>query len=169
MLAALWNNLAFPDGATAEGLIPSMPPEVVAPLRELRAVTKRMGGALAVGDTLGTGPNDPAEATLGIILRAVGLPSDLRAAQVALWLADLDILDRVKSDLAATFHADIRNFILSPGFSDAVLRAKPDIAANARTLNEMLRDQFPEPPPVTVDLLENMARQALLSAGSSCL
>src|SRR5258707_4260622 len=127
MLAALWTDLKFQDGATAEGLIPHLPPEVSAPLKELRIATKRVGGAVAAGDTLGTGPSDPAEATLGIILRAVGLPSDLRAAQVALWLASLDILDAVRSELGKTFHSYIRSFILSPRFSAAVLKAKPDL------------------------------------------
>jgi hypothetical protein len=162
MLAALWNNVAFADGATAEGLIPSIPPAVVAPLRELRAATQRAGGALAAGDTLGNGADDPAEATLGIILRAAGLPSDLRAAQVALWLADLSILDTVRLGLGATFDSDIRNFILSPRFGDAVLRAKPELAASQAELSMLLRAQFPEPPPMTVDLLETMGKKALL-------
>src|SRR6185436_8136766 len=99
MLAALWTNIEFPDGATAEGLIPHFPPEVSAPLKELRIAAKRAGGLVAAGDTLGTGPSDPAEATLGIILRATGLPSDLRAAQVAFWLDDTGILENVRSDL----------------------------------------------------------------------
>jgi hypothetical protein len=162
MLAALWTNIEFPDGATAEGLIPHLPSEVRAPLKELRNVTKRIGGVVAAGDTLGTGPSDPAEATLGILLRAVGLPRDLRAAQVALWLADLDILDAVREELGATFHTDIRNFILSPRFGAAVLKAKPDIAASANDLSTYLQSQFPEPPPVTVDRLETMARDALM-------
>ena len=72
MLAALWTNLQFPDGATAEGLVPNLSPEVSGPLKELRAAAKRLGGVLAAGDTLGSGPPDPAEATLGIILRATG-------------------------------------------------------------------------------------------------
>jgi hypothetical protein len=127
MLAALWTNLKFPDGATAEGLIPHLPAEVAAPLRELRTVTKRVDGAIAAGDSLGAGPADPAEATLGIILRAVGLPTDLRAAQVALWLADIGILDEVRRDLGPRFQTDIRNFILSPRFAAAVLKAKPDL------------------------------------------
>src|SRR5215216_4376812 len=75
MLAALWTNLEFPDGATAEGLAPRIPPEVAAPLKELRVAARRAGSSVAAGDTIGTGPSDPAEATLGIILRAVGLPS----------------------------------------------------------------------------------------------
>ena len=162
MLAALWTNLEFNDGATAEGLIPDLPPEVTAPLKELRTAAKRAGGVVAAGDTLGTGPSDPAEATLGIILRAVGLPSDLRAAQVALWLDSLDILEAVQTELGDKFHTDIRNFILSPRFGAAVLKAKSDLAASAQELRGLLQSQFPEPPPVTVDLLENIARQALM-------
>jgi hypothetical protein len=162
MLAALWTNLKFPNGATAEGLIPHLPAEVAAPLRELRALTKRVDGAIAAGDSLGTGPADPAEATLGIILRAVGLPTDLRAAQVALWLADLGILDKVRRDLGPRFQTDIRNFILSPRFAAAVLKAKPDLAHDARDLGSKLKSQFPEPPPVDVGLLEDMGRQALM-------
>jgi hypothetical protein len=162
MLAALWTNLQFSDGATAEGLIPHLPAEVAAPLKELRIVAKRVGGVVAAGDTLGTGPSDPAEATLGIILRAVGLPSDLRAAQVALWLADLDALDAVRLELGDRFQSDIRTFIVNPRFGAAVLKAKPDLAGSPTELRSLLQSQFPEPPPVTVDLLETMARQALM-------
>ena len=162
MVAALWTNLEFPDGATAEGLVHHLPPEVAAPLKELRIAAQRAGGGVAAGDTLGTGPSDPAEATLGIVLRAVGLPSDLRAAQVAFWLADLGVLDRVRASLDSTFDTDIRNFILSPRFGAAVLSAKPDLAGSSKELSGLLRSQFPEPPVVTVDLLETMVRQALM-------
>ena len=107
MLAALWTNLEFSDGATAEGLIHHLPPEVAAPLKELRIAAKRAGGVVAAGGTPGTGPSGPAEATLGIVLRAVGLPSDLRAAQVAFWLADHGILDSVRETLGSTFDTDV--------------------------------------------------------------
>lgn len=162
MLAALWANLEFPDGATAEGLIHHLPSEVAAPLKELRNAARRSGGVVAVGDTLGTGPSDPAEATLGIVLRAVGFPSDLRAAQVAFWLADLGILNSVRASLGSTFDTDVRNFILSPRFGATVLAAKPDLAGSSRELRGLLSSQFPEPPAVTVDLLETMVRRALM-------
>ena len=162
MLAALWTNLEFPDGATAEGLVHHLPPEVAAPLMELRIAARRAGGVVAAGDTLGTGPSDPVEATIGIVLRAVGLPSDLRAAQVAFWLADLGILDGVSASLGGTFDTDIRNFILSPRFSAAVIRAQPDLAGSSKELRDQLLSQFPEPPAVTVDLLETMVRRALM-------
>ena len=162
MLAALWTNLEFPNGATAEGLVHHLPSEVAAALKELRVAARRSGGVVAAGDTLGTGPSDPAEATLGIVLRTVGLPSDLRAAQVAFWLADLGVLDGVRASLGRTFDTDVRNFILSPRFSAAVLEAKPDLAGSSRELSGLLRSQFPEPPAVTVDLLETMVRRALM-------
>ena len=117
---------------------------------------------VSAGDTLGTGPSDPVEATIGIVLRAVGLPTDLRAAQVAFWLGDLGILGSVSASLGETFHTDIRNFILSPRFGAAVLEAKPDLAGSSKDLREQLRSQFPEPPAVTVDLLETMIRRALM-------
>jgi hypothetical protein len=44
MLGALWTNLPFDDGATAEGLIHGMPSEVRASLRELRANAARARG-----------------------------------------------------------------------------------------------------------------------------
>ena len=162
MVAALWTNLEFPDGATAEGLVHHLPQEVAAPLKELRIAAQRAGGGVAAGDTLGTGPSDPAEATLGIVLRAVGLPSDLRAAQVAFWLADLGVLEGVRASLGSTFDTDIRNFLLSPRFGAAVLGAKPDLAGSSKELSGLLRSQFPEPPVVTVDLLETMVRRALM-------
>jgi hypothetical protein len=162
MLAALWTNFSFPDGATAEGLIQHIPDDLAALLKEFRVAATRFDGVLAAGDTLGTGPSEPAEATLAILLRSVGLPTDLRAAQVALWLADLGILEQVQTTLGKNFDRQIRNFILDPGFAKAVLEAKPELADNPKNLSEKLRSQFPEPPPVTVDLLETMGRQALM-------
>ena len=162
MLAALWTDLEFADGARAQGLVHHLPADVTGPLHELQLTARRMGGVLAAGDTLGSGPDDPIEAVLGIILRAVGLPTDMRAAQVALWLADEGILDAVRSGLGVTFDNDIRNFVLSSRFHAAVLAAKPSLAADAEALRTDLRANFQQPPKVTVDLLKTMTRQALL-------
>src|SRR5205807_2948518 len=85
-----------------------------------------------------------------------------RAAQVAFWLDDTGILDAVRDDLGTGFETHIRNFILSPKFGASVLKAKPELAATSSELGSKLQSLFPEPPPVTVDLLESMARKALL-------
>lgn len=162
MLGALWTNLKFDDGAAAEGLIHNIPPDVRRSLVELRNAAKRAGGAVVAGDTLGTGPEDPAEATLQIILRAVGLPTSLRAARVALWLDDLGLLSAMREKLGETFDKDISSFILSPRFAPALHALKPDHATSEGALRNLLAEQFPEPPPVTVDVLETMTRQALM-------
>jgi hypothetical protein len=162
MLAALWTNLRFDDGAAAEGLVQHIPADVRSGLKELRAAAQRMGGVLAAGDTLGHGSGDPAEATLGIILRAVGLPTDVRAAQVAFWLAREGILNEVRNGLGSLFEQEIRTFILSGRFHHAVLKAKPTLAADGTALGQLLKTQFAQQPAVTVDLLETMARDALM-------
>lgn len=87
MLAALWTDIRFDDGARAEGLVPSLPADVRAALRELRGNATRLGvGLLVGGATLGAGASDPVKAVLGVVLRAVGLPatSDLRPMLAAL-------------------------------------------------------------------------------------
>jgi len=83
MLGALWTNLEFDDGATAEGLVQDIPPEVRAALRELRANAARLGGLLVGGTTLGRGVHDPVKAVLNVVFQATGLPSgsDIRPAR----------------------------------------------------------------------------------------
>ena len=46
MLAALWTDLKFDDGATAEGVVHELPSDVRAAFRELRGNGKRLGGLL---------------------------------------------------------------------------------------------------------------------------
>lgn len=162
MLAALWTNLRFPDGADAEGLVHDIPTNVKAGLRELAANASRSGGAVAGGDTLGYGSQDPVEAVLAIILKTAGLPTDLVAARVALWLDQQGILDVVRADLGDGFDREVRGFLLSDEFAPAVLKAKPSIAPDIDTLLNRLETSFGSKPEPTVDLLVEMGREALL-------
>src|ERR1700730_4356018 len=59
MLGALWTNIEFDDGATAEGLIHNMPSDVKAALRELRGNIRRVGPPVVGGSTLGRGSQHP--------------------------------------------------------------------------------------------------------------
>lgn len=161
MLVALWTDLEFPDGARAQGLVPHLPHDVTAALHELRQAARRMGGTLAAGDTLGSGSQNPIESTLGIVLRAVGLPTDLRSALVAFWLADEGILAAVRAKLGANFDRHIRNFVLSSDFANAVLAAKPGLAPDAVSLRALLKANFQQPPEPTVELLTTLTRRAL--------
>jgi hypothetical protein len=167
MLGALWTDLVFDDGATAEGLVHSLPPEVRAGLRELRANGKRLGGLIVGGGALGIGSQHPVKAVLEVILRAVGLPggTDMRPSLVALWLAKQGILDDVRSSLGDDFEDALREFLLDDRLAVAAWKAKPDIAADADTLMDRLGKEFEREPEPTVELLVEKAQQALTING----
>ena len=162
MLCALWTDQAFSDGSRPSALIPEPPAELVTELRALRSAAERAGGLHAAGGTLGGGADDPKLATLGIVLQSVGLPLDFRAARVAFWLADEGILDAVRTRLGEGFESAIRNFVLSTAFHQAVIAEKPSLAANARDLSDRLKDNFRQPPEITVNELSSTVRRALL-------
>jgi hypothetical protein len=163
MLGALWTNMEFDDGATAEGLIPSIPPEVRAALRELRTNAKRFGGLMVGGSTLGLGSQHPVKAVLEVILRAAGLPggADLRPSLVALWLAKQDILNQVRTSIGDDFEDALREFLLDDRLAAAALAAKPNLAADVDTLMDRLGKEFDREPEPTVELLVEKAQQAL--------
>jgi len=163
MLGALWTDLNFDDGATAEGLVQNMPPEVRAALRELRTNAARLGGLLVGGASLGLGVSDPVKAVLNIVFQATGLPSgsDIRPALAALWLADSGILADVRGMLGPDFFPASQRFLLDPSFAAAALTAKPDLAPDVDTLMDRLAQQFVSEPEPTPDLLVEMARKAL--------
>jgi hypothetical protein len=161
VLAALWTDLQFPDNSRASTIIRDLPADIVTALRELRTVAKRVGGIHVAGDELGGGADDAVGATVGIVLRSAGLPADIRTARVAFWLADEGILDTVTAALGDRFETEIRNFVLSTRFAEAVLAAKPAIAASPKELRENLRANFPQPDKLTVDDLVIITRQAL--------
>ncbi len=164
MLGALWVNLEFEGGATAEGLVPNLPSEVRAALRELRANGKRLGGLLVGGATLGRGAQHPVKAILDVVLAATGLPSggDLRPPLAALWLDEQGILGEVRQSLGADFDRATREFLLDDGLAAAALKAKPSLAADVDTLMDRFGRQFEREPEPTVALLVETARKALL-------
>jgi hypothetical protein len=162
MLCALWTDRPFDDGSRPSTLIPEPSAELAAELRALRSAAERAGGLHAAGGTLGGGADDPKLATLGIVLQSVGLPLDFRAARVAFWLADEGILDAVRNRLEAGFDSAIRNFVLSTTFHQAVLAEKPSLATSAIDLSDRLKDNFPQPPEITVNELSSTVRRALL-------
>lgn len=163
MLGALWTNIAFADGSTAEGLISNLPTEVKAALRELRASAKRAGGSLTVGGTMGRGASDPAAAIAGFVFRGVGLPDDPRASTVALWLAREGVLDAVRAELGHEFEAELRTFVLSEKLQTAILRARPSLAENVDVLSDRLATTFPDRAgePMSVDEMERLIGEAL--------
>jgi hypothetical protein len=164
MLGALWTNIEFDDGATAEGLVHNMPSEVKAALRELRGNIRRLGHSIVGGSTLGRGSQHPVKAVLEVILRAAGLPSgnDLRPSLVALWLNDQGTLADVRASLGDDFDQAAREFLLDERLAAAALTVKPDLAASVDMLMDRLNRQFEHEPEPTVELLVEMAQKALM-------
>lgn len=168
MLAALWTDLRFENGATAEGLVHNIPDDLRAALRELRTKAKRLGVGLVVGGTsLGRGADHPVKAVLAVITRAAGLPatSDLRPMLFALWLAEHGVLDAVRNALGHEFPTALEAFLLDDRIARAALVAKPSIAPDADTLMDRLNNLFATEPEATPDLLVDKARQALTLGG----
>jgi hypothetical protein len=167
MLGALWTDLRFDDGATAEGLIHDMPGEVRAALRELRTKAKQFGGLAVGGSTLGLGSQHPVKAVLEVIFRAAGLPivTDLRPSLVALWLAEEGVLDAVRAALGADFGDALGEFLLDDRLAAAALAAKPSLARDHDTLMDRLGKQFEREPEPTVELMVEKAQKALSLGG----
>ncbi len=168
MLAALWTDIRFKDGATAQGLVHNVPTDLRAALTELRSVAKRLRADLVVGGTsLGRGTDHPVKAVLGVIMRAVGLPatSDLRPMLFALWLAEKGVLDQVRTSLGEHFAGALEAFLLDDQIAKAAHAADPSIAPDADTLMERLNSMFANEPEPTPDLLVTKGRQALTLGG----
>src|SRR3984885_14585043 len=64
MLCNLWQDTEFSDGATARTLVPSMPDELKALLRELDIIGKRSGGLVAAAGALPSGTTDNVRQTI---------------------------------------------------------------------------------------------------------
>ena len=64
MLCHLWQDTSFPDGATARSLVPSIPEDLRALLRELDTAGRRAGGLIAAAGALPSGTTDNVRLTI---------------------------------------------------------------------------------------------------------
>ena len=97
MTANLWQDTAFDDGATARSLVPHIPEDLRALLRELETAGKRAGGLLAAAGALPSGTTENVRLTiLSILLKATGLPELYPQARFCLWLDSQGWYERVQ-------------------------------------------------------------------------
>ena len=147
MLAHLWVDTQFPDGATARSLVPELPEEVRDLLRELDVAGKRSGGLLAAAGTLPAGTTENVRlSVLSILLRACGLPTQYPQAQFHLWLEDRGLLPKVKGAVEAAGKAwmqELNNLYVSPLIAKALRAADPDFSTSDAAARELLKAQFP--------------------------
>ena len=167
MAAHLWENTAFPDGATARGLVgSSLPGDVHASLRELDTQATRAGRApVAAAGTL-LGGNDWVRRTvLEILLRACGWPDQYAQARFCFWLRDEGALDAVRAAVEGTgrdWLRELNNLYVSPILAQAVVEAVPGFAGDVKTAMQAVLGQFPPSrEDITTEQFVEAARSAL--------
>lgn len=172
MLCHLWQNTIFPDGATARTLVPNIPDDLRALLRELDVQARRTGGLVAVAGSLPSGATELVRLTiLGIILKGVELPSEYVPAKFVLWLREHGLLAHVRAAVEAAgkqFERELGNLYVSPIIARALIEADPAFAPTEAQARQTIRAQFP---PQTTDISTEeflrMAKDALLTKSDS--
>ncbi len=153
MLCHLWQNTVFSDGSTARSLVPSIPDELNALLRELDVAGKRAGGRLAAAGSLPSGTTENVRTTtLGILLRATGLPEQYPQARFCLWLHSQGYFDAVKAAIETagkSFERELNNLYVSGPIARAIISCDPSFASGEAEARQLLKAQFP---PQTSDI-----------------
>ena len=171
MLCHLWRNTEFPDGATARSLVPAIPEDLNALLRELDVAARRAGGLMAAAGSLPSGSTDHVRLNiLGLLLRAAGLPTQYPQARFCLWLHAEGRFDAVKSAVEAEgrqFERELNDLYVSGAFARAILACDRSFAAGEAEARQAIRAQFP---PQTADIATaeflRAAKDALAHASS---
>ncbi len=147
MLCHLWQDTAFPDGATARAIVPEMPDELRALLRELDTAGRRAGGLLAAAGSLPSGSTDQVRLTiLGILLRAVSLPEQYPQARFCLWLHSQGYFEKVKTSVEAAgkaFDKELNNLYVSGPIAKALLACDKNYASSEAEARQTLRASYP--------------------------
>ena len=153
MLCHLWRNTEFPDGATARSLVPAMPEDLDALLRELDVAGRRAGGLLAAAGSLPSGTTDHVRLTiLGLLLRAAGLPAQYPQAKFCLWLHAQGRFDAVKAAVEAEdrpFERELNDLYVSGPIARALVARDPAFAVGEAEAKQLIKAQFP---PATADI-----------------
>lgn len=170
MLCHLWRDTEFPDGVKARALVPSMPEELRALLRELDVAGRREGGLVAAAGTLPAGNTELVRLTiLSILLRGLGMPGEYAQAKFCLWLHERGFHDQVRAEIEAsgkTFDRELNSMYVSPPLARALLNADPGLANSEAEARQLLKAQFPpRSSDITTDEFLRAAKDALRLAG----
>ncbi len=147
MLCHLWQDTPLPGEVTARTLIPSMPDDIRAILRELDTAGKRSGGLLAAAGSLPAGSTEHVRLNiLSILLRAVGLPSSYPQAKFCLWLHSQGTYDAIKKKIEAegkSFDREVNNLYVSKTIATALLAQDKSLGHEEAGVRDAIRKQFP--------------------------
>src|SRR6185437_12139992 len=166
MLCHLWQDTKFPDGSTARGLVPSLPEEIRALLRELDTQGKRTGGLLAAAGAMPGGTTDNVRLTvLSVLLRGAGFPEQYAQARFVLWLHERGYFEQVRAAVehaGKDWSAELNDLYVSGVIAKAILVLDPQFASSEAEARKSIREQFKQPrSDLTTAEFLSMARQVL--------
>ena len=165
MLGHLWVDTVFAeDGARARSLVPDMPADVLAALKELDTQGRRAGGLHAVSGSLPSGGTDSARLTvLGIILRSKGLPETYAQAKFCLYLQRNGFYDAVRTAVerqGKDFFRELNNLYVSPVLHDALIEVDAGYG-DRKSARDLLKKEFNQPTDITTAEFISMIREVL--------
>lgn len=169
ILAALWLDYIFSDGATARG-ITTLPPEVQELFLELKTAGQRHGGLHSVSGTLKANDdsNSARAAILAMIFKSVGLPAKYHFASFVMWLQEEGILDQIRQHVenaGKIWDQEVLRLHVSTVLREALVKVRPQIFFDEKTGADILRNQFPSGKDVSSDDMIKAIKQALSKDG----
>lgn len=173
VLQHLWADTAFPNGASARGLV-NLPQSIRDQLIELTTIGKRDGAApWSAAGALDRSGDSLNAISLAIVLGAADLPPRVGPARVALWLAGKGNLDAVRGHVEANggdFLVELSEYNLSTRLADAILAVEPNFASNGADVRKALRSQFPpEAHALSTDETITLLRKVLQHVGGGII
>ena len=166
MLTCLWENSPFADGMTPAQLVPEMPDDVRAALKELERESSRAGGTFAAAGSMLSGQAErPRYSVLSIILKAAGLPGDFGQARFMLFLKDRAIEAEMRAAIAArggTLEQEVEDLFVSPLIAEALLKVDKTLGTTNKDVRDAIRAQFRSPDyDITKDQFTDVVRGVL--------
>jgi len=172
VLEYLWCDVRLPAGSSARSLT-TLPPEIQQHLKELSTAGKRTGGLWSAAGTLGSGAAGSVRlAFLGVVFDAAGLPQQYGPAQLAIWMRQEDLYDRVQAVVEAkgkSLTHELRNLYVSPVLAQALIDAGATFGETSAAVSASLQKQFPMVDDIDraqmLDVLEDVLRLQSDTAG----
>ncbi len=145
MLSALWTNIKFSDGQTAE-VLADIPEDLKEQLTELRVHGRRYGGLhSAIGSLSSSSGNSVRLAVLAIILRSLGLPEEYNKANFVLYLKENNYFDRVVEYLNnhdASLEEEVDNLMVARTLYEALVDTDPQYFQNFDMTSRILTSEY---------------------------
>ena len=147
VLEALWQDIQFPDGVTARSLVPPLPDDIAADLKELSTIGKREGGLWSASGTLGSGTGGSFRlAFLSILHHSAGLPTtSYGPAKFITWLRRKGLEEQFLAKLGELGGGpdEFDDLYVSPLIARALLAVIPDFASDEVSVKLLIAEQFP--------------------------